>query len=115
MRPISSTQHCASGNVCEQMLLEIPEVTCMRRTIMGFLHETSLIWVISLGVKLWLVYFRSLHICKNYHTNDKYMIKCYNIYAGMLQCKQENKKSVIITNNIVRFEYLVKKNHENMT
>jgi hypothetical protein len=38
------------------------------------MHETSLIWVNSLGVKLWLVYFRSLHICKNYHINDKYMI-----------------------------------------
>jgi len=26
------------------------------------------------GVKLWPVYFRSLHICKNYHINAKYMI-----------------------------------------
>jgi hypothetical protein len=39
-----------------------------------FLYETSLIWVISLGVKLWLVYFRSLHICTNYHIIANYMI-----------------------------------------
>ena len=71
MRPISPTQRCVSGNVYKQTS---PEITCTRRTIMGFLHETSLIWVISLGVKLWLVYFRSLHICKNYHINAKYMI-----------------------------------------
>jgi len=63
-----------SGNVYKQTSPEIPEVTCTRRTIMGFLHETSLIWVISLGVELWLVYFRSLHICRNYHINTKYMI-----------------------------------------
>jgi hypothetical protein len=46
MRPISPTQRCVSGNVYKQTS---PEITCMRRTIMGFLHETSLIWVISLG------------------------------------------------------------------
>ena len=75
MRPISPTQHCVSpGNVYKQTSPEIPEVTCTRCTIMGFLHETSLIWVISLGVKLCLVYFRSLHICKNLHINDKYVI-----------------------------------------
>ena len=71
MRLISPTQHCVSVNVYKQTL---PEVTCTRRTIMGFLHETSLIWVISLGVKLWLVCFLSLHIWKNYHINAKYMI-----------------------------------------
>ena len=74
MRPISPTHHCMSGNVYKQTSPEIPEVTSTRCTIMGFLRETSLIWVISLGVKLWLVYFRSLHICKNYHINAKYMI-----------------------------------------
>jgi hypothetical protein len=26
------------------------------------------------GVKLWLVYFRSLQICKNYHINAKYIM-----------------------------------------
>ena len=64
MRPISPTHHCMSGNVYKQTSPEIPEVICTRR----------LIWVINLGVKLWLVYFRSLHICKNYHINAKYMI-----------------------------------------
>jgi hypothetical protein len=49
---------CVSGNVCKQTSPEIPEVTCTKRTIMGFFHETSLMCVISLGVKLWLVYFR---------------------------------------------------------
>ena len=44
---------CVSVNFYKQTTPEIPEVTCMRRTIMGFLHETSLIWVISLGVKLY--------------------------------------------------------------
>jgi hypothetical protein len=41
-----------SGNVYKQTSPEIPEVTSVRRTIMGFLHETFLIWVIRLGVKL---------------------------------------------------------------
>jgi len=61
---------------------------------MGFLHETSLIWVISMGVKLRLVYFRSLHICKNYHINAKYMIydsgiefvSFYDVSTGYLKC-----------------------------
>jgi hypothetical protein len=68
-----------SVNVCKQTTTEIPEVTCTRRTIIDFLHETPLIWVIVPGVKLWLVYFRSLHkhkidIDKIYHINAKYMI-----------------------------------------
>jgi hypothetical protein len=46
MRPISSTQRCVSGNICKQTL---PEIACTRLTIMIFLHETSLIRVISLG------------------------------------------------------------------
>jgi len=54
MKPISPTQRCVSSNVYKQTSPEIPEVICTRRTIMGFLHETSLIWVISLEVKLWL-------------------------------------------------------------
>jgi hypothetical protein len=50
---------------------------------MGFLHKTSLIWVISLGgeimASLYIYhYFRSLHICKNYHINAKYMINSVN-------------------------------------
>jgi hypothetical protein len=53
------------------------EITYARSTIMYFLHETSLIWVISLGVKLWLVNFRSLHICPNCHIYAKYMINIY--------------------------------------
>ena len=77
MRSLSSTHLCVSVNVCKQKSQEIPEVTCTRRTIMDFLHETPLIWVIGLGVKLWLVYFRSLHICKNYLINAKYMINIY--------------------------------------
>lgn len=32
-----------------------------------------LIWVISLGMNLWLVYFRWLRIYKKYHNNAKYM------------------------------------------
>ena len=68
-----------SGNVCKQTSLEIPEVTCTRCTIMGFLHETSLIWVISLEMKLWLVYFRSLHIYKNHRINAKYMINVIKV------------------------------------
>ena len=80
MKPISPTQRCVSGNVYKQTSPEITEVTSTRRTIMGFLHETSLIWVIIMGVKLWLVYFRSLHICKNYHSYAKYMINSYTSY-----------------------------------
>jgi hypothetical protein len=38
MRPISPTHRCVSGNVYKQTS---PEVICTRRTIMGFLHETS--------------------------------------------------------------------------
>jgi hypothetical protein len=30
------------------------------------------------GVKLLLVYLRSLHICKAYHINAKYIIHCFN-------------------------------------
>jgi hypothetical protein len=41
MRPISPTHRCVSGNVYKQTSPEIPEVICTRRTIMGFLHETS--------------------------------------------------------------------------
>ena len=77
MRSLSSTHLCVSVNVCKQKSQEIPEVTCTRRTIMDFLHETPLIWVIGLGVKLWLVYFRSLHTCKNYLINAQYMINIY--------------------------------------
>ena len=74
MRPLSPSHLCVSVNVYKQTTPEIPEVTCTSRTIRDFLHEMSLIWVISLGVKLWLVYFRSLHICKNLNINDKYVI-----------------------------------------
>ena len=90
MRPISPTQCCLSDNVYKQTSSEIPEVTCTRHTIMGFLHETSLIWVISLGEKLWLVYIYIItsgrytyaktptNQCKNYHINAKYMINSVN-------------------------------------
>jgi len=44
---------------------------------MYFSNETSLLWVISLGVKLWLVNFQSLHICQSYHIYAKYMINIY--------------------------------------
>ena len=53
MKPLSPSHLCVSVNFYKQTTPEIPEVTCTRRTIMGFLHETSLIWVISLGVKLY--------------------------------------------------------------
>ena len=76
-RSLSSPHLCVSVNICKQKSQEIPEVTCTRRTIMDFLHETPLIWVIGLGVKLWLVYFRSLHTCKNYLINAQYMINIY--------------------------------------
>ena len=71
MRSLSSPHLCVSVNVCKQKSPEIPEVTCTRRTIMDFLHDTPLKWVIG------LVYFRSLHICKNYLINAKYMINIY--------------------------------------
>ena len=85
MRPVSPTQLCMSVNVCKQTSPEIPEVTCtimdffardasdmgyqpggeiMASVLSDFLHEMPLIWVISLEVKLWLVYFRSLHMQK---------------------------------------------------
>jgi hypothetical protein len=69
---------------------KIPEVPCTRRTIMGFVYETSLIWVIIMGVKLWLVYFRSLHICKNYHSYAKYMINSYTSY-NIVIVKENNR------------------------
>ena len=62
----------------KQPIPETQEVTCTRGTIMGFVHEMHMIWVISPGGLLWLVYFRSLHICKSYHINAKYMINKYN-------------------------------------
>jgi len=65
------------------MTPEIPKVTCKKGTVMDFLHETLLICIISLGVMLWLVYFRSLHICKNYHINAKYMINYFIIYLAL--------------------------------
>ena len=77
MRSLSFPHLCVPVNVCKQKSQEIPEVTCTRRTIIDFLHETPLIWVIGLGVKLCLVYFRSLHTCKNYLINAKYMINIY--------------------------------------
>ena len=42
MKPLSPSHLCVSVNFYKQTTPEIPEVTCMRRTIMGFLHETSL-------------------------------------------------------------------------
>ena len=59
--------------VCQLMFVikqTIPEISCTKRTVVEFLHDTSLIWIISGGVKLWLVYFGSLpiHVCiKIYH------------------------------------------------
>jgi len=38
-RSISPTQRCVSGNVYRQTSPAIPEVTCKRRIIMGFLHR----------------------------------------------------------------------------
>ena len=77
MRPLSPSHLHVSVNFYKQTTPEIPEVTCTRRTMMFFLHETSLIWVISLRVKLWLVNFRSLHICQNCHIYAKYIINIY--------------------------------------
>jgi len=43
-QPSLSPSHlCVSVNVYKQTTADIPEVTCTRRTIMDFLHETSLI------------------------------------------------------------------------
>ena len=77
MRPLSPSHLCVSVIFYKQTTPEKPEVTCTRRTMMVFLHETSLIWVISLRVKLWLVYFRSLDICKKKHINAKYVINIF--------------------------------------
>jgi hypothetical protein len=44
----------------------------------------------------------------SYWEGFQYILQCYNIYAGMLAMQTRKQKSVIITNNIVRFEYLVK-------
>jgi len=102
MRPLYPSHLCELVyNVYKQTTPEIPEVTCTRRTIMDFLHETSLIWVISLGVKLWLVYFRSLHICKNKHINAKYVIKQYKYPQISSKCQPENccNRGIIDTHN----------------
>jgi len=39
------------------------------------------------GVELWLVYFRSLQICKNHHINDKYNVYINNNIT-IIQTKQ---------------------------
>jgi hypothetical protein len=53
MRSLSPTHLCDTGTYLH------------RSTVMDISHETPQIWVISLwGMILWLVYFRSLHICK---------------------------------------------------
>ena len=51
MRSLPPSELCVSVNIYKQTTPEIQEVACTRHTIMDFLHETSLIWVISLGVK----------------------------------------------------------------
>ena len=67
---LSPNYLCVSVNVCKETT---PEIACTRSTIMGFLHDTPLIQVISLEEILWLVNFRLLHMFKNYHVNAKYM------------------------------------------
>ena len=59
MRLLSSNHLCVSINACKQTSPGKPEVICTRRTLMDFLQKTFLIWVFSLGVKLWIVYFSS--------------------------------------------------------
>jgi len=88
MRPLSLTHLCVSVNVCKQTTPEIPEVTCARCNGMDYLHETPMIWVISLksawDVILWLVYFRSLHI-----------------YKTTILCYVCDNKNITITRNIL--------------
>ena len=63
-----------------------PEVSCAKNTATDYLQETLLIWIISMGMIIWLVYFRSLYICKIFHINAKYItIKVRKIYNGTFE------------------------------
>ena len=87
MRPISPTQRCVSGNVYKQTSLEITEVSCTRRTIMSFLHETSLIWDYQPGGEIMTSLLPVVTQCKDYHINVKYMINV-DIAIGYLIIKR---------------------------
>ena len=49
MRPLSLAHFSVSVNVCKQTTREMPEATCTGSTIVDYLHEKPLIWVISMG------------------------------------------------------------------
>jgi hypothetical protein len=46
------------------------------------------------GVKLWLLYLRSLHICKNYHIKAKYVINNRYIHSVSVQGRDNISREV---------------------
>ena len=93
-KPLSPTYLFTSVNVCKQMTPGIPEVTCELMLFDGpsqysskckckcNLHETHDYGFIARdvpdmgyqpGVEIMASLLPSLHICKNYHINVKYM------------------------------------------
>ena len=84
MRLLYPSQLCVSVNVCTQTSPEIPEVACTKRTIMVFFCTRRLWYGLSAWGEFMLAYFRSLHICKSYHINAKYIINDFIVYITRL-------------------------------
>jgi len=55
VRLLSTIYLCVLVNVCKQTTPEITGVACTRGTVMSYLHETPLAWVIGLGREISLL------------------------------------------------------------